>query len=111
MTQSTDDTIDQETTVPRVIGVEATRKGGRACDFVVIAVPTGQEDAWVEAAEMWGYSLSARDRGPGRIAVLVPRSNPYDAVNGERVLAGIQQQRTINRTPPPDARKPQQRRD
>jgi hypothetical protein len=91
--------------VPRVVGVEATRKGGQACDFVVIAVPVGLEDAWLEAAKLWGYSLRASERGPGRIAVLVPRSNPYTAVNGQRVLDGIQQQRNLNRKPPEGVRK------
>lgn len=94
---------------PRVVGTEPTRKGGQACDFVIIRVDEGREDKWEEAARMWSSSRYAHtrvsQRGPGRLAVLVPRRNPLQVVNAELVLKGITDQFQLNtRNPGPPTR-------
>jgi hypothetical protein len=96
--------------VPTVVGTEATRKGGEACDFVIIAVDEGREDVWEDAARMWATSryriTGVKVRGPGRIAVLVPRRSPLQQVNAELVLEGIGQQFRLNTTNPNPAARP-----
>lgn len=89
---------------PKVVGTEATRKGGVACDFILISVEEGRIEAWEEAARMWSSSrferTSVRIRGNGVLAVLVPRPNPHQVMNTDLVLEGITEQFRRNSTDP-----------
>jgi hypothetical protein len=95
---------------PRLVGTEATRKWGEACDLILIAVEPGRVDAWEEAARLWAtsrYRASVSVRNSNTLAVLMQRTNPHQAVNSEAVLTGITEQfrrNTTNPDPPKRAR-------